>query len=114
MDILTHHELIFSTATVFGMIGHYAKKKVRSETQVTLYQWFGSINVFGTLASLTTAAIAIFGALSNNVVTADMSIATLVYIGLTTGYTIDSTTNGDDTETNRGLKPPKWMDKSSQ
>lgn len=113
MDFLPQHEMIFSAATIFGMIGHYAKKKVREETCVTLYEWFGKINVFGTLASLTTAAIAIFGALSNNLVTADMPIATLIYIGLTTGYTIDSTTNGDNSETNRGLQPPKWLNNQS-
>lgn len=98
MEFVLHYQVIFSIATICGMIGHYAKKKVRSETHVTLCQWFGSINIFGTLASLSTAAMAIFGALSNNLVTADMSIATLIYIGLTTGYTVDSTTNGDDTK----------------
>ena len=98
MDWILDYHFVFSLATIVGMIGHYAKKKVRSETQVSLYQWFGSINVFGTIASLTTAATAIFGALSNNLVTADMSIATIIYVGLTTGYTVDSTTNGDDSK----------------
>lgn len=99
MEFGLNFQEVFSIATVCGMIGHYAKKKVRSETHVTLCQWFGSINVFGTLASLTTAGMAIFGALSNNLVTADMSWATIIYIGLTTGYTVDSTTNGDDSTT---------------
>ena len=109
MEFISTYQLIFLISTLLGMIGHYAKKKVRSETQVTIYQWFGSINFFGTISSLSTAAIAIFGALSNNLVTADMSMVTLIYVGLTTGYTIDSTTNGDDTPTNRGLTPPTWL-----
>jgi hypothetical protein len=109
MEFISNFQVIFLIATLCGMIGHYAKKRVRSETQVTIYQWFGNINIFGTISSLTTAAMAVLGALSNNLVTADMPVVTLIYVGLTTGYTIDSTTNGDDTPTNRGLTPPTWL-----
>lgn len=88
-------ETIFSIATAIGMVGHYAKKRVRLETSVTLKQWFLEFNVFGTVASVVAALIAIMGAFVNHLVTPEMNPMTVFYIGLITGFTIDSVTNSD-------------------
>lgn len=99
LQVLTEHthQLVFSGAVIFGMIGHYCKKKIKSETNITFVQWFGTVHLFGTIASMSTAALTIFGALSNNLITPDMDIVNLIYVGLTTGYAVDSVTNGDST-----------------
>ena len=97
METVIHipHDIMFSLATVAGMIGHYAKKKVREETVTTLTEWFGSVNIFGTISSITTASATILGALSSGVITPEMTDMAVIYIGLTNGFAVDSATNGD-------------------
>jgi hypothetical protein len=88
-------ETIFTVAVIIGMVGHYAKKRVKLETRVTLKQWFLEFNVFGTITSVVSALIAILGAFVNHLITPEMNPMTVFYIGLITGFTIDSVTNSD-------------------
>ena len=71
IDLLTGNpsqETIFTIAVAIGMIGHYAKKRVRSETSVSLKQWFLEFDVFGSIASAVAALIAVMGAFVNHLV----------------------------------------------
>jgi|694.fasta_scaffold00062_47 hypothetical protein len=95
LKILVSYQAIFSYGVIIGMIGHYAKKKIKEETEVKLSEWFGSVGLYGTISSISAAFMAILGALSNGLITPDMSIYSLLYIGLTTGYTVDSSLNND-------------------
>jgi hypothetical protein len=96
MDMHLSNEVILAISTIFGMIGHYAKKKARAETSVSLCQWFGPSNVFGTISSISMAITAVIGVIANNIITPEMSIYSIIYLGLTQGFAIDSATNGDD------------------
>lgn len=111
IDLLTGNpsqETIFTIAVAIGMIGHYAKKRVRSETSVSLKQWFLEFDVFGSIASAVAALIAVMGAFVNHLVTPEMSPMTVFYIGLITGFTIDSVTNSD------GFTIPRDNDKDNK
>lgn len=92
----THYYVTFILSVSVGMISHYAKKRAKEETVVSLKEWFGSVNLFGTLSSFATSLLATLSALSYDVVTPEMSLATIIYMGLTTGYAADSATNSDD------------------
>ena len=98
MDMHLSNEAILALSTIFGMIGHYAKKRARSETTVTLCQWFGPSNVFGTISTITIAVMAVIGVIANNIITPEMSIYSIIYLGLSQGFAIDSATNGDDSD----------------
>jgi hypothetical protein len=98
LDFLTGNpsqESVFTVSVIIGMIGHYAKKRVKSETQVTLKQWFMELDMFGSIASVVTALVIILGAFANHIITPDMSTLTVFYIGLISGFTVDSVTNSD-------------------
>jgi hypothetical protein len=92
----THYYFTFVVSVAVGMISHYVKKRAKEETLVSLKDWFGSVNVFGTLCSFGTSLLATMSALSYDVVTPEMSLSTIFYIGLTTGYAADSATNSAD------------------
>lgn len=96
LELLVSYQAIFSYGVIAGMIGHYAKKKIKDETDVKLSEWFGTVGLYGTISSISAAFMAILGALSNNLITPDMSIYSLLYIGITTGYTVDSSLNNDN------------------
>jgi hypothetical protein len=102
MSLLATHsnELIFAASTLAGMVGHYVKKSFKGETECNLKDWFGAQHLPGSVASLGTSLMVIIGALSNGVITPEMAFWPVVYIGLTTGYAIDSTANSD------GIKTP--------
>lgn len=89
------HEIIFAIAVAIGMLMHYCKKNLKQETAVTCVQWFTTSNVKASLCTAFTATLAIIGALSNNLITDDMSLWTVLYVGLTTGYTTDSASNSE-------------------
>jgi hypothetical protein len=91
----THYYLLFVLSVASGMISHYVKKRAKAETEVSLKDWFGSVNVFGTLCSFGTSLMATLSAISADIVTPEMSLTTIIYIGLTTGYAADSATNSD-------------------
>ena len=97
-NLITAHgnEIIFAVATILGMLGHYLKKKLKNETQVNLKEWFGSSHWPGSIAALGSAATVIVAALSNGVIVESMSFWAVAYVGLTTGFAIDSTTNSDE------------------
>lgn len=93
--VLTSNTSIFIFFTIIGMVGHYAKKKVNEEIDVTFKDWFLDFKVYSTILTIVTALITIFGALSNNIINDSMSVSTIIYVGLTTGFAIDSLTNTD-------------------
>jgi hypothetical protein len=101
MDYLTNffstltNNQAFILAVLLGMLGHYAKKRAKKETKVSLKEWFGNFNIYGTISSIITSLIAVVGVVANNLITDDMSLATAIYIGLTSGFAIDSATNSD-------------------
>lgn len=90
-----HYYLLFVLSVAAGMISHYVKKRAKEETLVSLKDWFGQVNVFGTLCSFGTSLLATLSAISADIVTPEMSLTTIMYIGLTTGYAADSATNSD-------------------
>jgi hypothetical protein len=94
----THYYLLFVVSVAAGMISHYVKKRAKAETAVSLQDWFGSINIFGTIASFATSMLATLSAISADLVTPEMSLTTIMYIGLTTGYAADSAANSDKAE----------------
>ena len=95
IDILSTNNAIFVYFVIIGMIGHYAKKRVKSETDVTFGEWFLNFKVYSTILTIVVTLITIFGALSNNIINDAMSISTIIYTGLTSGFAIDSLTNND-------------------
>jgi hypothetical protein len=95
LQILISNDAIFVYFIIVGMIGHYAKKRVKAETDVTFHEWFLNFKVYSTILTIVTVLITIFGALSNNIINEAMSLSTIVYTGLTTGFAIDSLTNND-------------------
>jgi hypothetical protein len=92
---MKEYEVIFAVAVIVGMIIHYCKKSLKHETTVSIIAWFTISNVKASLCTVFAAAVAIIGALSNNLITADMTLWSILYIGFTTGYAIDSTSNSD-------------------
>lgn len=94
-NIAPSKEYIFAISVIIGMCGHYCKKKIKNETDVSFWQWFGTLNVFSTFASFSTALVVVTGAISNGVITPDMNIISIMYIGLTSGFAVDSATNSD-------------------
>lgn len=96
------NEILFAVATIVGMISHFVKKKLKNETTVNLKEWFGTSNLPGSLTSIGTALTIIVTALSNGVITPGMSVLTVIYVGLTTGFAVDSTTNKDQASVDRG------------
>ena len=90
-----HYYLLFVLSVAAGMVSHYVKKRAQEETLVSLKDWFGQVNVFGTLCSFGTSLLATLSAISADIVTPEMSLTTIMYIGLTTGYAADSATNSD-------------------
>jgi hypothetical protein len=95
LNVLSSNNAIFVYFVIIGMIGHYAKKRVKSETDVTLNEWFCNFKVYSTILTVVTALMVIFGALANNIINDSMTIYTIVYTGLTSGFAIDSLTNND-------------------
>ena len=95
------NEIIFAVATIIGMIAHYVKKRFKYETTVNLREWFGSSNWPGSITSIGTAITIIIAALSNGVITETMPFWSVVYVGLTTGFAVDSTTNMDQVAVGR-------------
>lgn len=91
-------EVILIVSTLLGMFGHYAKKRALSQTNVTACEWFGSVNVFGTISSILLAVTTVVGIISNNMITPDMNVYTVIYIGLTSGFAADSAANGDNSK----------------
>lgn len=91
----THYYLLFVMSVAAGMISHYVKKRAKDETLVSLREWFGEVNFLGTLCSFGTSLMATLSAISADIVTPEMSLTTIMYIGLTTGYAADSATNSD-------------------
>ncbi len=94
-NVLSSNNAIFIYFVIIGMLGHYAKKRVKSETDVTVKEWFCNFKVYSTILTVVTALIVIFGALSNNIINDSMTIYTIIYTGLTSGFAIDSLTNND-------------------
>lgn len=90
-----NYQYVYIVAFILGMIGHYAKKKVKNETEADLAGWFSHQNIFASIATFVTAAITLTGTLANNLITADMSIMTILYTGLTAGIAVDSVANSD-------------------
>jgi hypothetical protein len=97
MSLLAAHgnELIFAASTVVGMIGHFIKKSFKGETKCSIKDWFGKQHLPGSIASLGSAAMIIITALSNGVITPEMAFWPVVYVGLTTGFAVDSVANSD-------------------
>jgi len=97
MSFLAQHanDIVFAGATVSGMVAHYVKKSLKSETGCKITEWFGSQHLPGSIASLGSACMVVVAALSQGVITPDMEFWPVVYIGLTTGYAVDSTANSD-------------------
>jgi L-asparagine transporter-like permease len=95
LQLISSNDAIFVYFIIIGMSGHYAKKRVKAETDVTFGEWFLNFKVYSTIVTIVVALITIFGALSNNIINDTMSISTIIYTGLTTGFAIDSLTNGD-------------------
>jgi hypothetical protein len=89
------YDMVFAFAVVIGMLGHYCKKKVKNETTSSVVGWFSYSNIQSSIATLVAILVAITGAISNNLITPDMGIMTIIYTGLTTGFAVDSATNTD-------------------
>jgi hypothetical protein len=96
-ELITSHinEITFAVATMIGMIVHYGKKRVKAETDVSIAQWFGTANVYGSIASIGSAIAVIITALAGGIITEQMDFWSVVYVGFTTGFAVDSSTNSD-------------------
>jgi hypothetical protein len=91
------NEILFAAATFTGMVAHYYKKNLKNETYTSIKEWFGASHWPSSIASFSTAGMVVITALSNDVILPEMTIWSVLYIGLTTGYAVDSTTNTDGT-----------------
>lgn len=100
MSILAAHgnELIFAASTVSGMVSHFIKKSFKGETSCNFKDWFGKQHLPGSVASLGSVLMIIITALANGVITPEMAFWPVVYIGLTTGFAVDSVANSDGTK----------------
>lgn len=100
MSMLAQHgnEILFAASTVVGMVSHFLKKSFKNETECQIHEWFGKQHLPGSIASLGSAAMVIITALSNGVITPEMAFWPVVYVGLTTGFAVDSVTNSDGTK----------------
>lgn len=96
------NEIYFVITTCLGMVGHYLKKYLKGETEVSMRQWFGSAGIKSSILSIGAAIMVAITALSNNIITPEMTFWGVVYIGLTTGIAVDSSTNSDGTITTKG------------
>lgn len=84
--------LVFMSVGMLGMLGHFAKKRLRGEIQGSLFRYLFCDRPSATLLALLSfiaagAALAGAGALN------DLSVTSLVGLAFTTGYTVDSALN---------------------
>lgn len=96
------NEALFLITAVLGMVTHYLKKYTKNETSVSIYEWFGSSNLPGSVASIGSLVFAVASAISSGVITPNMSMWSVIFIGMTTGIAIDSTTNSDGSTKKEG------------
>jgi hypothetical protein len=95
------NEIIFTISTIIGLIIHYAKKRLKNETETSLKEWFTTSNPAGSIASIGSSIVVIVTALANGVINETMTFWSVVYIGLVTGLAVDSATNKDQIEVGR-------------
>lgn len=85
----------FILCAFMGGLAHYLKKFLKQETNVKIYEWFGTSNA---LASIYTGIVFFFilvGTLSSGIITQEMNFWAVMYTGFMTGFAIDSGVNSD-------------------
>jgi phosphoribosylcarboxyaminoimidazole (NCAIR) mutase len=92
------NEILFFVISCLGMVSHYFKKYAKNETTVTIWEWFGAANLPGSVASIGSLLFAVSSAIASGTITPEMSMWSVIFIGMTTGIAIDSTTNSDGTQ----------------
>ena len=99
MSFLTQHcnEIIIFITTPLGAIFHYAKKRLRNQTDVTCKDWFGKADKNGSILAAGSVMFSVVSVLSSGAITPELPFWPVVMHGLTLGFTIDSLTNSDGT-----------------
>jgi hypothetical protein len=92
------NEILFFVMSCIGMVSHYFKKYAKNETTVTIWEWFGASNLPGSVASIGSLLFAVSSAIASGTITPEMSMWSVIFIGMTTGIAIDSTTNSDGSQ----------------
>lgn len=90
-------EMIFVLGGLLGMISHFYKKKYKNETNVDLKAWFTTANPGASLYTAGTFCFAVVTAFNTGIIVDNMTVFNALYIGMTTGWAIDSGMNSDGT-----------------
>lgn len=91
-NVTSYASLIFLSSGLFGMLFHYAKKRIKKQTSVKLLDYFGRNNPFSSFATFATYAASMSGMLMGLDIT-KLDTVVVIILGITSGWTIDSGVN---------------------
>jgi hypothetical protein len=91
--------VLFVFSSLCGMGFHYLKKWSKGETTSSIGGWFGKDNIGATITTFSAFGAAMFTAINTGIITPDMSLLSVLYAGVTTGFAIDSGFNKGDKPT---------------
>jgi len=86
---------VFAVCACLGAVTHFVKKAARGETDTTLHEWFGVVNVKSTFFTLIVLLFVVIGALFGDIITPQTDFWASLYIGFVTGFAVDSAFNSD-------------------
>jgi hypothetical protein len=89
------NQIAFIICALFGGFAHYLKKYLRKETDVSLFDWYGSANLASTLYTVIIFVFTMIGALAGDIVNAQTGFWACLYTGFVTGFAIDAGFNSD-------------------
>ena len=96
MDSLQPYlSLLFCLANLLGMLAHYVKKWARGQYRGNLWAYLIADNPRASLAAIITCLGSAAGVIATGTLHG-MSVATALWLGLLTGYTVDSAVNKTD------------------
>ena len=90
--LLSVEAAIFYAAGLLGMIAHYAKKRIKGQTKVSMSQYFGKNNPTSSMGAFATYAATMTGMVMGLDVSS-LAVTIVVILGMTCGWTIDSGVN---------------------
>ena len=92
--------IIFALAVLLGCAAHYLKKWAKSQTNVSFFEWFGTANLKASINTGFAVGGAIVSPIVSGMISPSMPIYSVLWMGLTAGWVVDSTFN-DDGATNK-------------